>query len=269
MIIIGEKINGSIPSVGAAIAAKDEALIRNLARIQTAAGADYIDVCASVRKEEELETLKWLIRLVQEETELPISVDSPDPRSCVAAMEFCKKPGIVNSVSMEGDKTEVIFPAIAGTEWQCVALLCGSGKIARTAGERLAIAEQLMERAAAHGIAHSRIHIDPMVVSLATEEGALTVFAECSREIKSRWPGVYVTSGLSNISFGLPARKALNQGFLALAMNAGMDSVIMDPTNRDMLGLAYAVNALLGKDEYCMEYIGAFRAGRIGPLPKA
>ena len=93
----------------------------------------------------------------------------------------------------------------------------------------------------------------------------MLVFTQCVRMIKERWPGVYVTSGLSNISFGLPARKVLNQAFLALAIDAGMDSVIMDPANRDMLGQLYAVEALLGRDDYCMEYIGAYREGRIGP----
>ena len=111
MIIIGEKINGSIPSVAKAIAERDADWIRNLAKIQTEAGADFIDVCASV-KDQEVETLHWLIDLVQEVTDVPISIDSPNPESCVACMAFCKKPGLINSVSMEGKKADIIFPAM-------------------------------------------------------------------------------------------------------------------------------------------------------------
>ena len=88
MIIIGEKINGSIPSVAQAIENRDEELIKNLARDQAEAGADYIDVCASVEDAVELETMKWLIDLVQSVTDTPIAVDSPNPRTCIACMEY-------------------------------------------------------------------------------------------------------------------------------------------------------------------------------------
>ncbi|NMA69315.1 MAG: dihydropteroate synthase, partial [Desulfitobacterium sp.] len=134
---------------------------------------------------------------------------------------------------------------------------------------RLEVFENIMKRVEEFKIDPSRIHIDPLVETLATRETALTTFVECTREIKKRYPTVHVTSGLSNVSFGMPARKLLNQSFLVLAMNAGMDSAIMDPTNRDLLGMIYATEALLEKDEDCLEYIMAFREGLIGPLPKA
>ena len=124
MIIIGEKLNGSIPSVAKAIAEKDADLIRERARMQAEAGATFLDVCASVEEAVEVETLKWMIDLVQEVTDTPICVDSPSARSCVAAIPFCKKPGLINSVSLEGDKIDTIFPVIADTDWECVALLC-------------------------------------------------------------------------------------------------------------------------------------------------
>ncbi|MBF7097090.1 methyltetrahydrofolate cobalamin methyltransferase, partial [Alkalibacter sp. M17DMB] len=104
MIIIGEKINGSIPSVAKAIAARDADFIRNLAKIQTEAGATFIDVCASVDDDIELETMKWLIDLVQEVTDTPIAVDSPNEMTCLESMKFCNKPGLFNSVSLEGKK---------------------------------------------------------------------------------------------------------------------------------------------------------------------
>ena len=168
MILIGEKINGSIPSVAKAIAERNEDWIRNLAKIQTEAGADFIDVCASV-KDNEVETLHWLIDLVQEVTDTPICIDSPDASVCVEAMKFCKKPGLINSVSMEGNKVDIIFPAIAGTTWQCVALLCAKG-IPQSAEERLTVFDQLMAKAKEYNIAPSRLHIDPLVEMLCTSE---------------------------------------------------------------------------------------------------
>ena len=77
--------------------------------------------------------------------------------------------------------------------------------------------------------------------------------------------GLHTVLGVSNISFGLPNRKSVNQAFMALALAAGMDSAIADPTSRDLAGIAYATEALLGRDECCLDYIKAFRQGRIGP----
>lgn len=264
MIIIGEKINGSIPSVAKAIAERDADWIRNLAKIQAEAGADFIDVCASV-KDGEVEILHWLIDLVQEVTDTPICIDSPNPASCVAAMEFCKKPGMINSVSMEGDKCDIIFPAIAGTPWQVVALLCGKG-IPKSAQDRLTVFDQLMVKAKEYNIAPTRIHIDPLVEMLCTSEDGISMVVEVITAVKKKQPSIHVTGAVSNISFNLPVRKLLNQAFLVLAMNAGMDSGVMDPTNRDMMGMVYATEAMLGLDEYCLEYISAYREGKFGPV---
>ena len=258
MIIIGEKLNGSIPSVAKAIAEKDADLIRERARMQAEAGATFLDVCASVEEAVEVETLKWMIDLVQEVTDTPICVDSPSARSCVAAIPFCKRPGLINSVSLEGDKIDTIFPVIADTDWECVALLCDNDGIPDSVERRMKIFFGIMEKAKQYGIAPSRLQIDPLVVTLGTDQTALTVFADCCRRIKYEYPEIHITSGLSNISFGLPVRKNINQAFMVLAMNAGMDSAIVDPTNKNMIGMIYATNALLERDEYCLQYIDKF-----------
>ena len=258
MIIIGEKLNGSIPSVAKAIAERDADLIRERARMQAEAGATFLDVCASVEEAVEVETLKWMIDLVQEVTDTPLCVDSPSARSCVAAIPFCKRPGLINSVSLEGDKIDTIFPVIADTDWECVALLCDNDGIPDSVERRMKIFFGIMEKAKQYGIAPSRLHIDPLVVTLGTDQTALTVFADCCRRIKYEYPEIHITSGLSNISFGLPVRKNINQAFMVLAMNAGMDSAIVDPTNKNMIGMIYATNALLERDEYCLQYIDKF-----------
>ena len=259
MIIIGEKLNGSIPSVAKAIADKDAELIKERARKQAEAGAAFLDVCASVEEDVEVETLKWMINLVQEATDTPICVDSPSAKSCVAAIPFCKRPGLVNSVSLEGDKIDTIFPVIADTDWECVALLCDNDGIPDSVERRMKVFHGIMDKAKEYGIAPSRLHIDPLVVTLSTDETALTVFADCCRQIKAEYPEIHITSGLSNISFGLPVRKNINQAFMVLAMNAGMDSAIVDPTNKNMIGMIYATDALLERDEYCLNYIGKFQ----------
>lgn len=265
MIIIGEKINGTIPSVAAAIANKDSEFIKNLAQDQADAGAKFIDVCASVEDSIELETMKWLINLVQEVTDTPISVDSPNVHICAEAMKFCNKPGLINSVSMESNKIDIIFPLIADAKWECIALLSDDTGIPQDAKKRLDVFAGLMKKAKEFNIDPSRLHIDPLVQMLCTSEDGIETVTDVIKEIKAQYPTIHVTGGASNISFNLPVRKLVNQAFIVMAMNAGMDSAIINPLNRDLMGMIFATEALLGMDEYCVEYIGAYREGIFGP----
>ena len=264
MIIIGEKINGFIPQVGKAIAARDAEFIKDLAVKQTEAGVDYLDVCASCPEDEELETIEWLIELVQSVSDVPICIDSSNPECCVAAMSFCKKEGMINSVSMEGKKIDAIFPAIAKSGWKCVALLCDDKGIPSDVSTRFTLCSRIADKAKEYDIPISRLFFDPLVTTLGTDGESLSKFVETTAKIKTHYPDAHITSGLSNVSFGLPNRVSINQAFLALAMNAGMDSAIVDPCNGAILGIILATDALLQNDEYCLDYIGAYRKGRIG-----
>ncbi len=266
MIIIGEKINGTIPTVAEAIVKKDVDLIKNLAKTQAEAGADFIDVCASVDVKIEMETMKWLIDLVQEVVDTPIAIDSPDANVCVNSMPFCKNPGLINSVSMEGDKVNIVFPAIADSQWECACLLCDDTGLPKTAEKRLEVFDALMKRANEYNISPSRLHIDPLVEMLCTSEDGINSVLKVIGEIKRQYPTIHVTGGASNISFNLPARKFVNQAFLVLAMGAGMDSAIINPLHKHMMGLIYATEALKGNDEYCIEYINGYREGLYGPV---
>lgn len=303
MIIIGEKLNGAIPSIQKAITEKDGALIRERAKLQADAGADFIDVHAS-RNEGETEILGWMIEQVQEVTDVPVCIDSPDPKVCVEAMKYCRKEGLINSVSMEKNKTGIVFPAIADTGWECVALLCSDKYgIPQSVDQRMEVMDEIMEEARKYGISPDRLHIDPLVEAIATNEESFHMFSECCRRIREKYPEVHITSGLSNISFGLPSRKTMNLAFLGMAVHAGMDSAILDPANqdmrgmihaaqkepadekyqemllvalgekepdetvpyaRDLAGMKYAAACLNGEDDFCLEYIDAYNEGEFG-----
>lgn len=267
MIIIGEKINGSIPAVADAIAHRDSEFIKERARLQAEAGATFIDCCASVPENQEVETLHWMIDCIQSATDLPISVDSPSADVLVEAYRFCKKPGLFNSVSGEGSKMDKIFPIMAANPgWQVIALLSDDTGIPKNAADRLRVFDKIMAKAKEYGISPSRIHIDPLVEMLCTSENGIETNTEVISTVRERYPSIHITAAVSNISFNLPVRKMINLGFTVLAMNSGLDSAILDPTNRDMMGIIYATEALLGLDEYCMEYIGAYREGLFGPV---
>ncbi len=265
MILIGEKLNGFIPSVGKAIIARDESFLRDLAVRQEEAGADYLDVCAAVDAESEAETLRWLVELAEDASNLPLCIDSPNPAVLAEVLPHCKRTGIVNSVSMERGKIETLFPLLRDTDWRVVGLLSSNAGVPDSVDGRMELFEQIRSAAKEYGIGEERLLIDPVVHTLSTDENALSTFNACARAIRSRAPSAHVVSGLSNISFGLPARALVNHAFLVLAMQAGMNAAILDVLDREMIGLQHATNALLGEDEYCMEYISAFREQKIGP----
>ena len=264
MIIIGEKINGSIPSVAKAVAGRDAAAIRDLALRQAEYGADYLDVCAGVKPEAEREALAWLIGVVQEAVDLPLCIDSTDCEVILDMIPLARRPGLVNSVSGEQGKCELLLPKIADTPWKVVALTCDSSGISTDPGVKFRIAVSIMEKASALGISEDRMFIDPLVTALSTTGDALASFIDTMGLIKARYPEVHITSGLSNISYGMPYRKAVNQQFLGLTMAAGMDSAIMDPTSADMRAALYASEAILGRDRLCRRYLQAYRKGIIG-----
>jgi len=272
MIIIGEKINGFIPKTLEAINARNADYIREIAIKQTECNADYIDICAGVAPEIEKETMIWLIDIVLDAVDTPICLDSSDPQMLVDMWNYVqekatgiqKDEGMINSVSMEEGKCEVIFPVIAASKWNVVALTCNNDGIPDDPPTKLKIANEMVALAGSYGISPDRLFIDPLVTTLATKGDSLSNFIQGIALIKADNPTVHFTSGLSNISFGMPFRKIINTQFLCLAMAGGMDSAIMDPLSRDMQGTLYATDALLGNDDYCMEYLSAYRDGLFG-----
>lgn len=267
MIIIGEKINGAIPAVAEAIEKRDAAFIQKRALDQEAAGADYLDVCAGTAPEQEYEALCWLIDTVQAVASKPICIDSPNPHMLARVFPKLKKPGLINSISLEGDKCGVLLPLLQDNpDWGVVALCCDNDGIAASAEDKVKNALLLVKKAAAYGVEPRRMHIDPLVLALSAVNDSALQFFSAVRQIKEAHPTVNVTAALSNISFGMPVRKLVNTNFLTLAMEAGLDSVIADPLNRDVIGTIYAAEALLGRDRLCRKYNTAYRKGKIGPV---
>lgn len=266
MIIIGEKINGAIPSIKQAIADHNEELIISRVKAQADAGANYIDCAPSTATEIEYETMLWLLGLIQDNTDVPVCIDSPNAALLARVLNegHVKKPGMVNSVNEEGTKCETIFPIIAGTDWNVVGLTCDQDGIPSDPAKKVAIAKQIIDKADKYGVALKNLHIDPCVMALATCPTAMSDFVYCIENIHAYAPEVKVTGAISNISFNMPARKYVNMGCMMTALQAGLDSAIMDPTSRDMMGAMHAAAALAMQDKGGRKYNRAFRKGLFG-----
>ena len=265
MILIGEKINGFIPSVAEAIKKKDTEWIRQLALSQNEAGVSYLDCCAS-GKERETEELLWLVQCVQDSSKLPICLDSANPEVLEAVIPHCQVPGIVNSVSLEGTKADRIFALLAQDAykaWGVVALLMNEQGIPGSVEARLEIFYSLMQKAEEYGIGPERIYIDPVAEMLCTSDQGAMIALDVIRKIRKACPGIHIMGAVSNVSWHLPKRPLINRAFAVLGMQAGLDCLMLDPGDHTMMGLIYAADALLGRDEYCLEYIQAYRDGCI------
>jgi len=264
MVIIGEKINSTLKTIRLAIENYDAAAIQDLAKKQHEAGAAYIDVNAGMFHDDEPERLVWLINTIQEVLDAPFSIDSPNPKAIEAALKANKNPKpIINSITDEKERFNSILPLAMQYKTDIIALCMDDNGMPETVDDRVAIAERLIEKLTKEGMSLEEIYIDPMVRPIGTDSNNGIVAIETIRKVKAEFPGVHIACGLSNISFGIPGRKLVNQAFLVAAMAAGMDGAILDPLDKKLMSLVYATEALLGKDEYCMNYITKFREGEI------
>lgn len=259
MIIVGELINASRKNIAAAIENKDAAAIQTIARDQHAHGADYIDVNAGVFVKKEANYLKWLVETVQAGVDTPCCIDSPDPKAIEAALAVHSGTPMINSISLEKERYEALLPIVAETEFKIVALCMSDKGMPQTVDERLAIADELVNNLVKKNVALENIYVDPLVQPLSTDVRFGIEFLNSIEIIMKTFPGIHTVCGLSNISYGLPERKFLNQTFMVMAIIKGLDGAIVDPLDKKMMAAIIAGEALAGKDEWCANYLAAYR----------
>lgn len=264
LIIIGEKINTSRKAIRPAVEAKDAAAIKDLAKKQVEAGAHYIDVNCGTFPYEEPELLEWLVNTVQEVVDVPLCIDTPNPKALERALKANRngKP-LINSVTAEKERYNSIFPYVVEYNTSIIALCMDDSGMPETADDRLRIAERLIESMTKEGVKLDDIYIDPMVRPVGTGSHYGLVALETIKKVMTEFPGIHTTCGLSNVSFGLPARKLINQAFLIMSIAAGLDSAILDPLDKKIMSFVYAAELLQGKDDFCMNYLTAYREGKL------
>ena len=262
MIIIGELINASRKAIGDAIEAQDAAAIQKVAEEQQAAGANFIDVNAGIFVNREPEYLAWLVQTVQTVTQVPCTIDSPNPKAIEAALTVHRGTPMINSISLEKERYDNMVPIIAGTDMKVIALCMSDEGMPETVEDRLKIADKLVNGLLQHNVNIENIFVDPLVQPLSVNHDFGMEFINAVEQIMQRFKGIHTACGLSNISYGLPARRFLNQTFMVMAITKGMDGVIVNPLDKKMMANIIAAETLVGKDEYSMNYLEAYRAGK-------
>lgn len=261
MLIIGELINSTRKQVKEALQNKDQVTIRHLARIQIEAGANVLDVNTATSMEREVEDMKWVVDLIHDEVgEVRLSIDSPNPEAMAAGLARCKAQPVINSITNEKGKGSLIELA-AQSNADIIGLAMGEHGMPNTADDRLEETAALLEKCQRAGINPDRIYIDMVCMSVASSPEQGVQILEAVRRAKSEL-GVKTFAAVSNISFGLPNRRLLNRTYLAMLLEAGLDSTIIDPTDAGVMSTIYASYALLGTDKYCMNYLKYQRGTR-------
>jgi cobalamin-dependent methionine synthase I len=268
MEIIGEKINGTRKRVAQAIAERDADFIRDLARSQAEAGAAWLDVNAGTHPKQEPDDLIWLVENVQAAADTPLCLDSANPQALSVAMEAVDKPPIINSISGEPERLEGILPLVAEHGCRVIALAMDATKIPETSAARVDVIHKVMEATRAADVPDDCVYVDPLVMTIGTNVQSGMIFLDTLRAVREAYPTVHFTAGLSNISFGLPARSFINRAFLTLALGAGLDSAILDPLDRGLRATLLAAELVLGRDDYCLNYTRAYRSGLFDGLDK-
>lgn len=263
MFIVGELINASRKPIRAAIEAQDAAIIQKVAVDQFEAGANYIDVNAGIFVHKEADYLTWLVEIVQEAAGTPCCIDSPDPKAIAKALAIHRGVAMINSISLEKERYEGILSLIAGTEHKVVALCMSDAGMPESSDARLAVADKLINGLVQNNIPLDNIYVDPLVQPVSTKDDFGLEFLAAVEKIMTTYKGVHTMCGLSNISYGLPVRKLLNQSFAVMAIDRGLDGLIINPLDRQMMANIIAAETIAGRDSYCANYLSAYRESKL------
>ena len=252
-----------------------EAYITHLAQQQQAAGARFLDLNVdeiSIKLADQKAAMDWLARFVQSFSPLPLSVDSSNLEVIEAGMAACRddrERPMLNSASLE--RIDALDMAVRNTA-RVVVTAAGAKGMPTGPEERVQNASRMVEAAAGKGITIGDLYVDPLIFPISVDKTFALHSLDAMREMRRRFgPEIHITGGFSNVSFGIPYRRAINDLYFKLAIEAGADSGIIDPVAHpidkalafDPASRAYqlAEDVLLGRDEYCRNYLRAWRKG--------
>ncbi len=258
-VAIGERINPLGKREKAqAFLADEMSLVRNEAIRQVEAGAEALDVNMAAPGIEEEESLPAVVMAVQETVDVPLCIDSINPKALAAALAIYRGKALVNSVNGKQHCLHTVLPIIKEFGAAAVALTMDDAGIPDEPTKRLEIARRIVEAAESYGIPREDVIVDCAALSVGSVQGAAAVTLETIRLVREEL-GLNMTLGVSNVSFGLPDRRAINTAFLPIAIAYGVTCPMIDVTVRELRKAVFATDVLLARDSYAARYISDYR----------
>ena len=258
-IIIGERINptGRKRFAEAIVNGQLDVLAAE-AVTQEQQGAHVIDVNVGVGGLDEESVLLEAVKVVAAATGLPLSIDSANPKAIAAALKVYQGKALVNSVTGEDKSLDSVLPVVKEYGAAVIGLCHDEWGIPHDANERLDVAKKIVDRAVSLGIPAEDVILDPLVLTVSAEpEGAL-ITVRTAALIREQL-GVNMTCGLSNVSYGLPSRPAINNAFIAMCIANGINSMIVNPGAPNLMETVMACDVLTARDEYAMRFLKFYR----------
>jgi 5-methyltetrahydrofolate corrinoid/iron sulfur protein methyltransferase len=260
MIFIGERINTGFKEIKAAVQAHDAGPIRDWAVKQTKAKATYLDVNLGAASAK-VEDLCWMIEQVQAVSELPISIDTNKYPMLKEAVPLCKKPPLINSTPAIEAKMKEIFPLVAEYGCSIIGLVMDEAGSPKTVEKRVEIGGQILATAMEYGIPPDHVFLDPIVMPLKyMQDQARIILGAASQFQLFSDPPPHVVCGLSNVSNGAIHKKLINRTFAVMMAASGMDAVILDVTDAELVDALLTADLMMNRSIYADSYIEAFRS---------
>lgn len=263
MIIIGEKINASIPKTKQAVLGHDDKYILDLALKQEAAGATIIDINVGTGEgssQDEAAHMARLASMLAKEIKGLLCIDSADPLVLEAGLEAAgEKAGLLNSVKATDESLKSVLPLASKFKVPVIGLVMDKDGIPRDPAGRLAAAEKILNAAAGLGIPPGDVYIDPIVLPVSTDNSQGKVTLDTLLAVKASFPEAKAVLAASNVSYGLPERTIVNQAMIQMAMLLMVDALIINPLDEGLMTAIKAANVVLGMDRHCRKYSRAIR----------
>jgi 5-methyltetrahydrofolate--homocysteine methyltransferase len=259
-VIIGERINPTgRKKMATLLATGNLDVVEQEAISQKEAGADVLDVNVGAAEVDEVFLLPKAVQRSMETTGLPICIDSADVAAMEAALKAYPYKALINSVTGEERSLSRVLPLVSRFKAAVIGLTIDDNGIPQTAERRVEIACKIADRAASYGIPREDLVIDCLTLAASANPMSTPVTLQALRTI-TRELSLATAMGVSNISFGMPERKIINNAFLAMAIEAGLSAAIVDPTNEGLIYTILSSNFLSGKDDYARRFLTYYRA---------
>jgi len=257
MIYVGERVNTGFKDIKQAVLDKDPEPLQKWAKLQADAGANYIDVNLGAVSADPKD-MCWMIETVQGVVDTPISIDTNKPAILKEAVKACNKPPLINSTTAAEAKMEIFLPIVAEANASIIGLSMDDTGTPKSADKRVENAGMLLAKAMEFGIPVERIFLDPIVMPLKFMQDQATEILEAIRQFQLfSDPPPHVICGLSNLSSGTPHKKIINRTFLTMAINNGLDAVICDVLDLELVNSVRAAELIMNKEIFADSFLKA------------
>lgn len=258
-VVIGERINPTRrKKLAETMASGDFSLVQQDALKQVEAGAHVLDINAGIPGGNEPELLSGAVKAVMEVANVPLCFDTANPDALEAALKIYPGKALINSTTAEAEMMERVFPLAKQYGAAVIGVITDESGVPATPEDRLRVAEKLVLQAGDYGIPAQDILIDCLALTVGADHNAGKVTLDSMQLVRNEL-GVNLSLGASNVSFGLPDRKIINMAYLTLAIGRGLTAAITDPTVPEIQATVLACDLLMGRDDYAMRWIKAYR----------